>query len=803
MSASPVRGVIHLLTAQALAFGVTLALLVVPANALFLNAYGSKWLPATYIAIAVVGSGASALIAWAARRMRLVRVATASLVALAVLYAASWLILVAGGVWVSALLLVLFPIALQMGFVFIGGQAGRLLDVRQLKERFPRIVTGFSVGFLLGGLLGIPLLAVLGSTEHLLVATTVAQLVFLGLLLETERRFPEMRTAASKSSPEVARPSARLLFTSGLVLLLFAYQTLSAMGSQLLDFLFFNRAQVRYSGDDLTRFLSGFTALLNLADILFLALVAGPLMRRFGLRLGLVLNPGVIAVLLAIMALVVAGPGAAAFGFFVLAGVARVSDLVLTDGTTRTSVNASFQVVPVGERLAVQAVVEGIGVPVAIGATGAVLLVMNVVHLGAGAVVVFGVLLSVIWTFTGVAMYRSYTRALAAEMRRGSFVEQSLEVGEDDAALHALLGSDDARDVRLGLDLLGGVASTPSAGAALRQASDHPDPEVRVRALLRLAAAGDSTAASAATALAGELARSRDPVERRAAASALGSRGVVNVDSRVLIGLLDDSDPTVRAAALDAVGAEDAVEPEVVRRVVAAVGEASSTGSATAALRRLGDAAVPLLAEVVARDPPPRRPRLVRAAAHAAYEHPVVFAPALQDPDRAVVLAALDALDAANGVVPPEILDDVFRDAAAHAGRALAARASLDAEHVSLRRALDDEIDLARRLVIAVLSVRHGERVRDAVRVVDRADGQRRALGVEALDVILSREEAEIAVPLVRRDLKPDEQAAAMARTGPTARSQEEWIAEMAEDPENAWRSSWLAVCARHAQRAR
>jgi hypothetical protein len=799
MSASPVRGVIPLLTAQALAFGVMLGLLVVPANALFLNAYGSKWLPATYIAIAVVGSGASALIAWAARRVRLVQVATASLVSLTVLYAASWLILLAGGVWVSALLLVLFPIALQMGFVFIGGQAGRLLDVRQLKERFPRIVTGFSLGFLLGGLLGIPLLAVLGSTEHLLLATTVAQLVFLGLLLATERRFPEMRTAPSESSPEVDRPQARLLFASSLVLLLFAYQTLSAMGSQLLDFLFFNRAQARYSGDDLTRFLSGFTALLNLADILFLALVAGPVMRRFGLRLGLVLNPGVIAALLAIMALVVAGPGAATFGFFALAGVARISDLVLTDGTTRTSVNASFQVVPVGERLAVQAVVEGIGVPVAIGATGAVLLVMNVVHLGVGAVVVFGVLLSVIWTLTGMAMYRSYTRALAAEMRRGSFVGQSLEVGEDDAALHALLGSDDARDVRLGLDLLGGVASTPSAGAALRQASDHPDPEVRVRALLRLAAAGDSEAAAAATALAGELARSADPVERRAAATALGSRAVIKVDSRVLIGLLDDGDPTVRAAALDAVGPEDAVEPEIVRRVVAAVGEPSSTGSATAALRRLGDAAVPLLAEVVARDPPPRRPRLVRAAAHAACEHPVVFAPALQDPDRAVVLATLEALDAANGEVPPEILDDVFRDAAAHAGRALAARASLDAENESLLRALDDEIDLARRLVIAVLSVRHGERVRDAVRVVDRADGQRQALGVEALDVILSREEAEIAVPLVRRDLTPDEQAAAMAGFEPTARGQEEWIADMAEDPENAWRSSWLAVCARHA----
>ena len=142
MSDSPPRGVIALLTGQALAFGVMLALLVVPANAIFLDAYGAKWLPATYIAIAVFGTAASAFIARAARRTRLVRVATVTLFSIAVLYAVSWLILVAGGVWVSAGLLVLFPIALQMGFVFIGGQAGRLLDVRQMKELFPRVVGG-------------------------------------------------------------------------------------------------------------------------------------------------------------------------------------------------------------------------------------------------------------------------------------------------------------------------------------------------------------------------------------------------------------------------------------------------------------------------------------------------------------------------------------------------------------------------------------------------------------------------------------------------------------------------------------
>ena len=796
MSSLPQRGVIVLLTAQAIAFGVTLALLVVPANSLFLDEYGSKWLPATYIAIAVLGTGASALVARAARRTRLVRVATASLVALAVIYAASWVMLVAGGLWVSAVLLVLFPVALQMGFVFIGGQAGRLLDVRQLKERFPRIVTGFSVGFLFGGLLGIPLLAVLGSTEHLLLATTVAQLAFLGLLLETERRFPEVRAAHAHSSAEGSRASARVVFASGLVLLLLVYQVLSAMGSQLLDFLLFNRAQARYTGDDLTRFLSGFTALLNLAAIVFLAFVAGPLMRRFGLRIGLVLNPAVVAVLLAVMALVVAGPGVATFGLFALVCSARVADIVLTDGTTRTSVNAAFQVVPVEERLAVQAVVEGIGVPIAIGATGAVLLLVNLAGLGAGAAIVFGVLLSVVWTVSGAAMYRSYTRALADEVRQSSLIAGGFEVADDDEELHTLLVSDDARDVRLGLDLLPGAVS-PAAAGALRQASEHTDPEVRVRALVQLAAVGDSKAAAAAAALVGDLARSADPSHRRAAAAALILTEVADAERGMLIALLDDVDPTVRASALDAVKREYSTEPEVVRRVVAAIEDARITGNAAAALRRLGDAAVPLLTAALARDRPPRRPRLVRAAASAATEQaPVVVAPALHDPNRAIVLAALEALDATDAVVSPDLLDGVFHDAANHAARALAARSSLDTGAEPLRRALDDEVDLARRLVVAVVVLRHGDRARDAVRVARRADGQRRALGVEALEVILSREEAEVAVPLVRRDLTLEELADAFVRVGPAARDSRDWIADMSEDPDEVWRSSWLAACA-------
>ncbi len=800
MTGPPARAAVRLLTAQALAFGVTLALLVVPANSLFLDAYGSEWLPATYIAIAVVGTGASALIARAARRTRLVRIASATLGGLAALYAASWATLVAGGVWVSAALLVLFPIALQIGFVFIGGQAGRLLDVRQMKELFPRVVSGFAVGFFLGGVLAIPLLEVLGSTEDLLLATTVAQLAFLALLLATERRFPEVRDGPVDRVPAAERPPLRALFASGLVLLLLAYQVLSAMGSQVVDFLLFDRAAARYEADELTRFLATYTAALNLVDILFLALLAGPLLRRFGLRLGLVLNPAVVVALLAVMTVVAAGAGTASLGLFALAGVLRIADIAATDGTTRTSINAAYQVVPVGERLSVQSVVEGIGVPVAIGATGVLLLVLEALDLGIGAVIVFGLVLGATWTAVAVRVYRSYARSLADEVRRRPLGRWELG-GDDELAARALLRSEDARDVRLGLDLLAGVAS-PTPSSELRQLLEHADPEVRVQALRGLAAGGDASASAEAASLTRELAASGDPADRRAAAAALGWSEVATPSREVLVALLDDRDASVRAAALESVVAADGADPDVVTRVVAAVAEPRVAASATGAIRRLGDAAVPALRAELARSDVPRSAWLVRAAAFAAVEQGVeIVSPALDDADRTIVLAALEALDAAGGpdVIPADRLDGVLRDASALAAHALAARTQLDGGDGPLLRALDDEVDLARRLVLAALSLRHGDRIRAAVLVVERSEGARRALGVEALDVVLSRDEASIALPLVRHDLTADARAAQLRQRDAAPRPPEEWIANLVEDPDGVWRSPWLAACAERA----
>ena len=185
-----------------------MALLVVPGTSLFLNAYGSEWLPVSYIAVAVVGTTISWMVARAVRRFQLVAVATVALGAQVLLFCVSWVVLEAGGRWISAVLLVSFPLALQIGFVFVGGQAGRVLNVRELKELFPRIVSGFVIGFFIGGLAGLPLLALREEPQDLLFGAAVAQLAFVGLLIVTDRRIPAVRSDRQAGQSRYRRTSA-------------------------------------------------------------------------------------------------------------------------------------------------------------------------------------------------------------------------------------------------------------------------------------------------------------------------------------------------------------------------------------------------------------------------------------------------------------------------------------------------------------------------------------------------------------------------------------------------------------------
>ena len=206
-------------------------------------------------------------------------------------------------------------------------------------------------------------------------------MAFAALVWATGRRYAAQLAApgsgpmppAGATTEDDRRPdsSMRRLFASRFVVLILAYQVLSALGSQLSDFLVFDRATAQYPASaDLARFLAGYTAVMNVVSIAFLFLVAGPLLRRFGLRLGIAANPLVLTVFAVGMAAVFAATGGTSLALLLTVSAARIADIALTDGTTRTSINALYQVLPERARLSVQTTVEGIGVPVAIGDLG-------------------------------------------------------------------------------------------------------------------------------------------------------------------------------------------------------------------------------------------------------------------------------------------------------------------------------------------------------------------------------------------------------------------------------------------------
>ncbi len=272
-----------MLGGQTIALGLMMAFLVVPASSLFLVEYGADKLPFVYLAVAGSGVAVSWAMARAGRVWSLSRLALTLLGSYAIVVASSWLLLVvADATWVTFVLLVTFPLSIPLGFVIVGAQAGRLLDLQQMKEYFPRVCAGFSVGFAIGGLLTAWLAKALGDVAHLLVLDVAVAALFIGLVVTTGQRNPAQLRSRPDPAPAPSHASRKAggsgILRNRLVRLVFGYQLLSAAVTQFLDFMVWERAALRYpDADDLAAFLGYFGAIINIVSVAFVALIAGRL----------------------------------------------------------------------------------------------------------------------------------------------------------------------------------------------------------------------------------------------------------------------------------------------------------------------------------------------------------------------------------------------------------------------------------------------------------------------------------------------------------------------------------------------
>jgi hypothetical protein len=803
--------------AQAFVFGAMAAFLGVAANTLFLEAFGAGWLPATYIAIGFAGIVVSGAVAGTAQRYDLVGIALAVLGGAAAGLGIAWLVARDGGAaWVSIPLLVLFPILIQLGFVFLGAQAGRLLDIAGLKAGFPRIMAGFPVGAAAGGQAAAQIVAALGRIEAVLLAAALAQAAFAALVWATGRRHPIGRQAPAPAAAggighagDPDRPSLRRLLASRFVALILAYQVLSALASQVSDYLVYERAAALLPDPgELARFLAGFTTAMNVASIAFLVLFAGPLLRRFGLRLGITANPIVLAGLALAMVAVLGVAGGASTAMLLTVTAARIADVALTDGMTRTSVNVTFQAIPERSRLAVQAAVEGVGVPVAIAASGVLILVLNALPDALGVTIAALLVTCVAWVAGAVLLVGEYGPALVHALRRRPRLVAAgwATTADDEAAVRALFRSADPRDARAAIELasLGGATALAADIAAV---ADDPRPDVRMGALAALAGAGDEAARSRLAALVMTAVDDPDRQQRLVAAQSLGALGA---EGRIPCArLLEDPDVAVRVAALDAVapGAVEALEP-----ALRALGDARTAGAAAEALDRLGDLPVPALDARLTTGLPddPAVLRLVRALRTPSAARDAVLLRHLAHPDRDLGLALIERLARAEpaSAATAAALDRVLEADAAHAARILAALEALapgavagthEASAGPVRRALGEELDLVAARAATLCLARGGlHDVGPAVLEV-RGGGSGAAVAAEALAVLLPPSIAHPVVAILDSRLTPDERLRRLGRPGTVPADAAGWLEELVDDPLDEWRSPWLRECARHA----
>jgi hypothetical protein len=603
------------IVAQAFALGLELAFLVVPGNAIFLSAYGAASLPYVYMLVAVLGAGVSYSLTELQARLGLSQLAIASTLTVASLTFATWALLAfAGADWAAGGALILFALQIQLGFVFVGAQAGRAFDLQTLKRVFSWIVAAFVGGFMTGGFLSARLVEAGWAAVNLIGLSAVLAAVIAGLMIGAARHLPEPVSEPVRGGDAASEkpPSLRQVLAVPLIGAVFVYQVLSAMVTQLVEYMLYDRAAVRYPGEEeLARFLGQFTAILNLVDLIVLIALGGFLMARFGLRYGLGVNPTAVGLLMGAALLIAAVAGPAHVAFFGVMALARITDVTTLDAAGRTSINATFKALPPRQRLAAQVGVEAAGVPVALGLTAILILAINAVP-GTGVVhvAVATLVLTLVWCGVTVLVYRRYQAAVVGSARRRFLDGDAMDLTEPTTrgALLDMMKAGDPRDVAIAVSLLG---DDPELTAHLRAAADHPSLEVQ-RAVARHIAGRDPALART---VAERLVRSPDPAQA-ADGIRLHARLGVAAGRGTIEPFLDHADTGLRAAALGALLREGGSASDAARRALDAAGSADPAERtfAARAIAEAGTTPSPEVIEALLGD----RDAKVRAAAEAA-----------------------------------------------------------------------------------------------------------------------------------------------------------------------------------------
>lgn len=520
------------------------------AHALFIESYGANAMPYAYLAEALCVPLAGYLYLKAQSRFGL-RALLVSTLACDIL---SLVCLRMGAVlavpFASAAAIVWFEVEFVFSSLLLWGLANQLMTLRQSKRLFGFVSAGDPVAVIICGL-STPLLLDWLTTGDLFLLSALGAAVGIALALHITARHnpPADPDAKANQRPEdPATQGARdPWWRDGYIVTMTCAVFVSQLAYFFVDSAFYVEASRRFPDEAaLAGFIGLISAAVGAVSLAVSLVVSGPLMKRFGVRGGLLTLP--LLLLAGAGAVVLDGHlGEAGTVLFWLVAGNKIIDQSFRYSLDKTSSVMLYQPLPPDLRLRVQAGLESVVEPLSGGIAGILLYAMlNGLGFTAFHVTHLVALIAAFWVVMVMIQDRGYVAALrhALASRRIGEVELALEGPEALACLRRGLTSPHPGEVLYSIELLddseAGLSSAEMAALLV-----HPAWAVRIEAA-RLIEEG-FTAISVGD-LAARLAAEEDGRVRGALVAALTARSQQDV-VETAAAYLDDADENVRLGA--------------------------------------------------------------------------------------------------------------------------------------------------------------------------------------------------------------------------------------------------------------
>jgi AAA family ATP:ADP antiporter len=480
----------------ALYFVISISFVLVQTTAfgLFVNEFGSQSLPFAYLSVAVLASLIAFLYLKLSDRLPFKAAQFTNLGFLAGMCLVFWIGLRSSlAHWVIFLLPFWFQALVNQSNLIVWHLAGHLFNVRQAKRLYGLIGAGNWLANIIGGAVVAGILALTGTANAYFLAA-LALAIAVPVLFSAMRSLHTVSPQSAAPRPAAASGTATSPFRQPYSRLIFAYTLLWWLGFCFIDNIFFDRAGIEFpSGTELASFIARQLSVMGVIAIITSMFLTSRIVRRYGLRTGLLAMP--LVVTLSILLLAVGGSlGWTAPTLFWIATVAKTFNVALGFSISQVTGSLLFQPLFGRQRNAAQTISEGIVQPVAMGLAGVILLLFNtILHFNAVGLSYLFLVIAVLWFWAMIRLSQEYPLVMSEALLKRSLGETTSLIF-DPSALAQLRRS--LRNPRAGLAIYAlnqlEQLAPQTWAATLREELPalllHRAPEVRREALLRILA---------------------------------------------------------------------------------------------------------------------------------------------------------------------------------------------------------------------------------------------------------------------------------------------------------------------------